>query len=353
MTTPTYLKGKGAQFNPKNPFLKQEITYEHVEGLDEEELTESPKRQLFHETPHKIISKFNSPDLGGEGMSINPYQGCEHGCAYCYARNTHQYFGLGAGLDFETKIIVKENAAELLEKTFLSPAWTPRPIMVSGNTDCYQPAEKKLKITRSLLNVFARYRNPIHMITKNSLILRDLDILKDLATDTLVTIFVSINSLDEDLRRVMEPRTATVAKRFEVLSELSKNNIPAGVMVAPVIPGLNDHDLPGILKKAADHGAVGCGYEVVRLNGNIGPIFKDWLVKNYPDKVHKTWSQIESLHDGQVNDSVWGRRLLGTGNFASMIAQLFQTSKEKYFSGRKMPVLNRNKFRRGGNLTLF
>ena len=348
-----YIKGRGAQFNPKNPFSKSEYTREHTDGIDENIFADKPKMQLFYESPKNIISKFNSPDLGGEGYSINPYQGCEHGCSYCYARNSHQYWGFSAGLDFETKIIIKKNAAELLERSFLSSSWVARPVMLSGNTDCYQPSERKLKITRSLLEVFTRYRNPVTIITKNNLVERDIDILQDLAKDNLTYVFISINTVTASLRQKMEPRTATVAKRFKIIRKLSDSGIPAGVMVAPVIPGLNDHEVPEILKQAADNGAVGCRHEVVRLNGTIGTIFKDWLVKNYPEKSYKVWKQIETLHGGKVNDTEWGRRLLGEGNYATMIARLFQTSKEKYFEGRQLPVLNRNKFRRGGNLTLF
>ncbi len=349
----TYIKGRGAQFNPKNPFSRSEYVTDHIEGLDEPEFKENPERQLFYETPQNIISKFNSPDLGGEGMSINPYQGCEHGCIYCYARNSHQYWGFSAGIDFETKLIIKKNAAELLEKTLISRSWVPRPVMISGNTDCYQPIERKEKITRSLLQVFAKYRNPVSMITKNSLILRDLDILKDLASDNLISVFISINAIDEGLRLKMEPRTATASKRFATIEALAKEGIPTGVMVAPVIPSLNDHEIPKVMERAANAGALGCGYEVVRLNGSVGSIFKDWLVKSFPDKAFKVWSQIESMHGGQVNDSEWGRRLTGDGKYASMIARLFQTSKEKHFKDRQMPTLNRNKFRKGGNLTLF
>ncbi len=349
----TYLKGRGAQINPKNPFSKSEYVTEHIEGLDEEEFPERPGRQLFYETPQGIISKFNSPDLGGEGLSINPYQGCEHGCIYCYARNSHQYWGFSAGIDFETKIIIKKNASQLLEKALISRSWVPRPIMISGNTDCYQPIERTEKITRSLLQVFAKYRNPVRMITKNRLILRDLDILKDLASDNLISVFISINSVDENLRLKMEPRTASASKRFETIEKLASAGIPVGVMVAPVIPGLNDHEIPNVIQKAAEAGASGCGYEVVRLNGSVGTIFKDWLVKNFPDKALKVWSQIESLHGGKVNDSEWGRRMIGDGKYAMMIARLYQTSKDKYMKDRQIPNLCRTKFRKGGNLTLF
>lgn len=348
-----YLKGRGAQVNPANPFSSTSYVAEHPEGLDEEMLPENPQRQLFYETPQAIISRFNSPDLGGDGLSLNPYQGCEHGCVYCYARNSHQYWGFSAGIDFESKIIIKRNAPELLEKALIASSWVPRPVMLSGNTDCYQPIERTEKITRKLLQVFAKYRNPVNIITKNALITRDLDILTDLAEDNLVSVFFSINAVDEALRSKMEPRTVSSAKRFQSMEQLVNAGIPVGVMAAPIIPSLNDHEIPAILKRASEAGAVGCGYEVVRLNGSVGAIFKDWLVKNFPDKALKVWSQIESLHGGKVNDSEWGRRLVGEGKFAALIARLYQTAKDRYFKDKAMPALNRTKFRKGGNLTLF
>lgn len=345
-----YLKGKGAQINPSNPYLKREFVKEHAEGIDESE--GYPEREIFYETPKNIINQYDSPDLGGVGFNINPYQGCEHGCTYCFARNTHQYWGYSAGKDFESKIIVKRNAADLLEKTFLRKAWKPKVIMLSGNTDCYQPLEKRLKITRSLLEVFLKYRNPLAMITKNSLITRDLDLLEELASFNLVKVFFSINSLNEDLRRVMEPRTASSEKRFDAMKKLSDAGVPVGVMVAPVIPGLNDHEIPEIIKRASENGATGCGYEVVRLNGNIGKIFWDWLIKNFPDKASKVWGQIEALHGGKVNDSEWGRRLVGEGKLAEMISGMYKKSKSKYFKDKIFPSLDLHHFRNGGNLKL-
>ena len=303
----SYLKGKGSQINPKNKFQERSLGNEFLEGIDEPLLARSPNRQIFYETPRKIVNQVDSPDLMLT-YSLNPYQGCEHGCVYCYARNTHQYWGFSSGLDFETKIIVKKNAPQLLEKHFQNPNWKPSPIMVSGNTDCYQPLERKLKITRELLKVFASYRNPLGIITKNSLVLRDLDILKDLASDNLVHVFVSITSQQEKLRSIMEPRTATSVKRFEVVQRLADSGIPVGVMAAPIIPGLNSHELAGIIKKAGEAGALTAGYTVVRLNGAIGEIFKDWLDKNFPDRAAKVWNQIMALHGGNVNDSEWGRR---------------------------------------------
>jgi DNA repair photolyase len=346
-----YLKGRGSQIKTGNRFLKAQYVSEHIEGLDEPMLS-APTTQVFHENPKTIVNKVTSPDLGMM-YSMNPYQGCEHGCIYCYARNTHEYWGFSAGLDFESKIIVKENAPALLEKFIFHPQWQAVPISVSGNTDCYQPLERKLEITRNILKVFARYRHPLGMITKNSLIVRDLDLLADLASDNLVHVYVSITTLDENLRRMMEPRTASALKRLQTVEALAKAGIPTGVMVAPIIPGLNHHEIPDILKAASERGALGAGMTVVRLNGAIGKIFEDWLRKNFPDRFDKVWNQICSLHGGNVNDSQFGRRMVGEGNFADSIHQLFRLSKKKFFADRKMPPIDLTKFRKGGNLSLF
>lgn len=350
-TEDDYFRGRGAQIRSENKFLKAQYVTEHIEGLDEP-LFSAPTTQIFYENPKKIVNKVTSPDLGMM-YSTNPYQGCEHGCIYCYARNTHEYWGFSAGLDFESKIIVKKNAPQLLEKFILHPAWNPVPISVSGNTDCYQPMERKMEITRNMLKVFARYRHPLGMITKNSLVLRDLDLLKDLAQDNLVHVYISITTLDEELRRTMEPRTASAVKRLQTVEALAKAGVPVGIMNAPIIPGLNHHEIPKVLKAAADHGALSAGMTVVRLNGSIGKIFEDWLRKNFPDRFDKVWNQICNLHGGSVNDSEFGRRMTGEGNFAEAIHQLFRTSKKKFFAGRSMPPIDLTKFRKGGNLSLF
>jgi DNA repair photolyase len=346
-----YFKGRGAQIKTSNKFLKAQYVTDHIEGLDEP-LLESPHTQIFLETPKKIVNKITSPDLSMM-YSMNPYQGCEHGCIYCYARNTHEYYGFSAGLDFESKIIVKKNAASLLEQQLLNKNWDAVPIMLSGNTDCYQPQERKFEITRSILKVFANYRHPVGLITKNSLILRDIDLLADLAKDNLVHVYLSITTLNEDLRRTLEPRTASALKRLKTIEALSKAGIPTGVMNAPIIPGLNHHEIPSILKAAADHGALECGMTVVRLNGSISKIFEDWLRKNFPDRFEKVWNQICSFHGGDVNDSQFGRRMSGEGNIADAIHQLHRVSKKKYFSGRQLPPYNLTLFRKGGNLSLF
>lgn len=347
----SYFKGRGAQIKSENKYLKNQYTTDHIEGLDEE-LLESPQTQIFHETPKKIVNKVNSPDLNF-GYSMNPYQGCEHGCIYCYARNTHEYYGFSAGLDFESKIIIKQNAPDLLEKHLLQPTWQAVPIMLSGNTDCYQPQEKKFEITRKMLQVLLKYRHPVGIITKNALIQRDIDLLKELAHDRLVNVMISITTLNEELRRQMEPRTASAIKRLQTVEVLAKEGIPVGVMNAPIIPGLNHHEIPNILKAGAEHGATACGMTVVRLNGSISKIFEDWLRKNFPDRFEKVWNQISELHGGNVNDSVFGRRMAGDGNIASAIQQLYQIAKKKYFAGKKLAPLDLTQFRKGGNLTLF
>lgn len=346
-----YFKGRGSQIKSGNKFLKAQYVTDHIEGLDEP-LLENPKTQIFQETPKKILNRVDSPDLGF-GYSMNPYQGCEHGCVYCYARNTHEYYGFSAGLDFESKIIVKKNAARLLEQELLKPGWNAVPIMLSGNTDCYQPQEKKFEITRSVLKVLAQYRHPVSIISKNSLVLRDLDVLQDLASDNLVHVYISITTLDEELRRTLEPRTASSIKRLKTVEALAKANVPVGIMNAPIIPGLNHHEIPAILKAASEHGALNAGMTIVRLNGSISILFEDWLRKNFPDRFEKVWNQICSLHDGNVNDSQFGRRMRGEGHIADAIHQLFRSSKKKYFTGKSMPVYDLTKFRKGGMLSLF
>jgi len=327
-----YFGGRGAQVNTYNPYLKQTYVQEHLEVLDEELLSNS-KTEYFIENPKKIVNKVKSPDIPGM-YSMNPYQGCEHGCIYCYARNTHQYWGFSAGLDFERKIIIKKNAAEVLEKQLMNKNWEPSPIMFSGNTDCYQPIERKEKITRAMLEVLLRFKHPASMITKNALILRDIDILQEMAKLNLVHVMVSITSLKEELRQSMEPRTVTAKRRLQVIEQLSKSGIPCGIMTAPIVPGLNSEEIPSLLKAAAEHGADCAGYTIVRLNGAIADIFTDWIKKNYPDRAEKVLNHIKSAHGGKLNDSRYGKRMRGEGNMIQSISQLFHNSVKKYFKGK-------------------
>ncbi|MEQ6122390.1 PA0069 family radical SAM protein [Reichenbachiella sp. MALMAid0571] len=344
-------KGRGAQIKPGNRFEKTFVDAENTDGIDDYE-TAIPKTNIFFESPKGIVSRNDSPDLSWR-YSINPYQGCEHGCVYCYARNSHEYWGFNAGMDFESKIVVKKNAAELLEKEFLKKTWKPATVMLSGNTDCYQPLEKRFGITRKLLEMFLKYQNPVGIITKNSLIKRDLDILSELAKNNLVCVAVSITSVNEELRRKMEPRTSSSLNRFSTIKILADAGIPVMVMVAPIVPGLNDHEIPKIIQKSAEAGAIRAGYTTVRLNGQIGLVFKDWLSKSFPLRAEKVWNQIESLHGGNVNDSQWGRRMRGDGVMSESIENLFHISVKKYMKDRTMSPLDTSKFRKGGNYSLF
>ncbi|MGB3464706.1 MAG: PA0069 family radical SAM protein [Cyclobacteriaceae bacterium] len=346
-----YIKGRGAQQANPNKFLKNFIEYD--ESVAYEQADDGIKTTFYKENPKKIVNKITSPDLGF-AHSMNPYQGCEHGCIYCYARNSHEYWGFNSGTDFESKVIVKDNAANLLEEYFLSGIKEVLPIALSGNTDCYQPAERRFGLTREILKVFVKYRYPVSLITKNSLVLRDIDLLEDLSRDNLVHVMISITSQDEKLRRVLEPRTSSAKNKFKTLEKLSKKGIPTGVMTAPIIPGLNHHEIPQLLKAAADSGAQRASYTVVRLNGAISELFKDWLMKNFPDRYDKVLHQIEGLHGGKLNDSEFGRRMKGEGPYASIIKQLFNTAYKKYFDPSVKSIkLNTGEFRRGGNYQLF
>ena len=348
------LKGRGSHLNTKNKFQQQELVTQHIEGLDEELLL-NHSTEYFLEHPKKIINKVTSPDIPGD-YSMNPYQGCVHGCIYCYARNTHPYWGLSAGLDFESKILVKPDAPKLLEAEFRKRTWKPSPIMLSGNTDCYQPAERKWKITRGILEVALKFRNPVGIISKNQLILRDLDILKQMAELNLVHVMISITSLDENLRLSMEPRTATASNRLKVVETLNSNGIPAGVMVAPIIPGLNSHEIPAIVEAASNAGARGAGMTIVRLNDAVAVIFTDWIHKAFPDRAEKVLKLIAACHGGQLNDSRFGTRMKGLGNEAEMINKLFKNSVKRFLSDRTFPDYNLSAFRRPseyGQLDIF
>ncbi len=339
------IKGRGAQFDPKNRFHKGQRTAEYVEALDENPDDQPVGATIYIEGyPKTIVNKVNSPDIG-PNFSLNPYQGCEHGCIYCYARNAHEYWGFSAGLDFERKIIVKKNAAELLEKFLRKKGHKPVAIMLSGNTDCYQPIERKLKITRGLLEVFQQFNHPVGMITKNYGITRDLDILKDLADKRLIHVAISVTTLNLETHHKLEPRTSIPKKRLKAIEELSRVGVPVRVMVAPIIPGLTDKEVPTILKASADAGAVAASFTLVRLNGAIGGIFTDWVHKQYPLKADKVLSAIRQIHQGKLYDSRYGKRTRGDGNLAQIIHQLFHIHRDKYFAGREVPKYDYSLFK--------
>ena len=323
-----YLKGRGSQINPANRFHQLSSEKEHVEAVDD--WTESdPSTRYVEQESKSLVNKVDSPDVG-MFYSMNPYQGCEHGCIYCYARNSHEYWGYSAGLDFERNIIVKKNAPELLRKFLMKPSWECKPISISGNTDCYQPAEQRYRITRRLLEVCNEFNQPIGIITKNAAVLRDKDLLAQMGKKKLASVIVSVTSLDEPLRRVMEPRTTTAQQRLRIINELSDAGVRAGIMLGPMIPGLNDHELPKILEAGAAAGAKFSAYTFIRLNGAVKLLFHDWLYKNFPDRADKVWHGIEEGHGGKVNDSRFGTRMRGEGAVAELIRQQFKKFSKIY-----------------------
>lgn len=342
MSKDSVIKGRGAQRNVHNRFfeLSHETRNDFLEYCHKNQEDPDKNKTLFLEVfPKTIVNKVDSPDVGMM-YSMNPYQGCEHGCIYCYARNSHEYWGYSAGLDFERRILVKKNSAKLLEEKIKKKSWKAHPIVLSGNTDCYQPAEKEFQITKQCLEVLLKYKHPVGIITKNALILRDLELLKTLAKDNLVGVNISITSLSEKTRRVLEPRTATIKKRLETVKILSDHGIPVNVMLAPIIPSINSHEILPLAKAASDHGAVSIAHTIVRLNGAIGEIFTDWIKKTMPDRAAKVLHQIEDCHGGSLNDSRYGTRMRGEGKIAKQINDMIHLARLKYFKGKQMPKLN-------------
>ncbi|WLD23082.1 PA0069 family radical SAM protein [Flavobacterium dauae] len=346
-----FTKGQGAITNIHNRFFKQRYETSIYQDDYEEKIAKTRILEVF---PKTIVNKVKGNSLPFL-YSMNPYQGCEHGCAYCYARPTHQYWGFSAGVDFERIILVKKNAPELLEQHFKKKGYLPAVISLSGNTDCYQPIERKLGITRNLLQVCLDYRHPVSIITKNALVIRDLDLLKDLADKNLVNVSLSIPTINEDLRRVLEPRTSSVKTKLKALETLSLKGIPTHVMVAPIIPGINSTEILPILKTIAENGANSFGYTLVGLNDEVEPVFKDWLETHYPDRKEKVLNQIASLHKGNLAEKNIAKRNAGNGNFADMIHNTFDIGRKKFFSQSKFPALSTDLFdgTKGEQLRLF
>lgn len=343
------IHGRSASWNPANRFEKLHIDLgdEDVVQIDPTSPDEEkPKRdtQFFRDLTKTIIARNDSPDVGFE-TSINPYRGCEHGCIYCFARPTHEYLGMSAGLDFESRIMVKENAAKLLEAELSSPKWKPQVLVMSGVTDPYQPVERKLKITRSCLEVLAKFRNPIAIITKNRLVTRDIDLLGELASHNAAAVNVSVTSLRPEIQRVLEPRTSSPSARLEAVAALRDAGIPVGVMVAPIIPGLTDHEVPKIVEACGRAGAQFAGYTIVRLPWAIAPLFEHWLDEHFPEKKEKVLSRIRHIRNGKINDPRWGFRTKGEGIFAEQIRSMFEVAcRRAGMNGR--PELSTAAFRR-------
>ncbi|MFY0625259.1 MAG: PA0069 family radical SAM protein [Reichenbachiella sp.] len=342
------LKGRGAEVNPNNQFLNQQYDddaeyFEHLHQTGEK--ISALRTEIIKVYPKTIVNKVPSPDIGFE-YSMNPYQGCEHGCIYCYARNSHEFWGYSAGLDFESKLLVKPNSLNLLEKKLNSRSWKPKPIMLSGNTDCYQPIERKFELTRDLLKLMLACKHPVGIITKNALILRDLEILRQLADLNLVQVVLSITTLDNDLRRIMEPRTSSIEQKLKAIRKLSNNGIPVIVMMAPIIPSINNQEIMRMAEKVADNGAFALRYTTVRLNGILPVIFGNWLDKHFPDRKDKVLNQISELHGGKLSDSRFGTRMKGEGEYAMSISKMFKMACKKYDLNKKSIQLNTRLFRK-------
>ncbi len=341
MSTHPPLKGRGAASNPANRF--EAIHLERDPDWNPEE-DPAPSTQFFKDSTRAIINYNDSPDIGFNA-SVNPYRGCEHGCIYCYARPTHEYLGFSAGLDFESRIMVKENAPELLRKELSSRKWKPQVIAFSGVTDCYQPIERKLKLTRRCLEVLAEFRNPVGIVTKNHLVTRDLDLLGELARHQAAVVFISLTTLDSSLAAKLEPRASLPHHRLAAIESLSRAGVPVGALMAPVIPGLTDHEIPALLAAAAQAGARSAGYVPLRLPHGVGELFEGWLARHFPDRKEKVLNRIRALRGGRLNDPNFGTRMRGEGNLADQIEALFAVSCRKAGLAGKPPELSAGAFR--------
>jgi len=341
-------KGRGTLSNPSGRF--DSTTREEVDdGWYREEIIEGPVEIVQPDAARSVITKNDSPDVGFE-YSINPYRGCSQACVYCFARPSHAYLDLSPGLDFETKLFYKENAAQILEEQLAKPKYTPKPIALGINTDSYQPLEKRLEVTRSILTVLARTRHPVSIITKSALVIRDIDLLADMAKDNLVSVMLSVTSLSAEIKRTLEPRTASPQARLRTMKQLSEAGIPVGVMVAPVIPAITDHEMETILEAALECGATTAGYVLLRLPYEIKDLFREWLAEHYPDRAKHVMSLINQARGGKDNDPNFGSRMRGTGPYAELLRLRFEVATRKLGlnSSRVRLQLDTTKFRPPG-----
>ena len=332
-------RARGATSNPPNRFQADHIVLDGPLFDDDGELIE-PRTTFLRDDTQSIIAWNDSPDIPFSA-GCSPYRGCEHGCAYCFARPYHEYLGHSAGLDFETKILVKPRAAELLRKEFSKKNWKPQAVAMSGATDVYQPIERRLGLTRQCLEVFAEFRNPVGIITKNHLVTRDIDLLAELAKYQAVSVCISLTTLDPELVKTLEPRASRPSRRLDAIAQLSAAGIPVRVLTAPIIPGLNDHEIPALLKAAAEAGALGAGYTIVRLPHAVAPIFEEWLEKHAPGHKEKVLGRIREMRGGKLYESQWGARMRGDGPLAAQIRHLFQVAKRRAgFAGEDLAIQN-------------
>jgi DNA repair photolyase len=342
-------RGRGVAANPGNRF--EHAWFEPDPEWEADEERSAPRTQFLADLSQSIITRNDSPDVGFD-RSINPYRGCEHGCVYCYARPTHEYLGFSSGLDFETRIMVKERAPALLRAALEKPTWEPGVLVMSGVTDPYQPVERKLEITRGCLRVLAEFRNPVAIVTKNHLVTRDIDFLSELASVRAAAVFVSLTTLDPALARVMEPRTASPEHRLDAIRRLAAAGIPAGVMTAPIVPGLTDHEIPKLLEAAAEAGASFAGYTVLRLPHAVKDLFGNWLETHFPGKKDRVLSRVREVRGGKLNDARFGSRMRGEGVFAEQIRSLFRVARRRAGLDRAVPELSITAFRRPGGVQM-
>jgi DNA repair photolyase len=351
------VRGRGAGANPSGRFENREMvsdaeTYNALIEADEEQPHHQVPTQIYEDASRSIVTRHDSPDIGME-VTLNPYRGCEHGCIYCFARPTHEYLGLSAGIDFETKIFVKRNAAELLREKLMSPQWHPQIITLSGITDCYQPLERKLEITRACFSVLCDFANPGTVITKNHLVTRDIDIFREMAQSNTIKINISLTTLDTKLARIMEPRTSTPPMRLKAITALREAGVPVGIMMGPVVPGLTEAEIPALLKAAADAGAQSASYTMLRLPYGVKNLFQEWLSRHYPDRAEKILNRLRDMHDGKLYDSRFGHRMRGSGVYADHVAALFALHKKKYRLTQPLTLSTANFKRPGDQMDLF
>ncbi|MCI0456367.1 MAG: PA0069 family radical SAM protein [Gemmataceae bacterium] len=344
---PLPLHGRGTADNPPNRF--ERLHYEPDPDATED--NPAPATQFYRDSSRSLITTNDSPDVGFDA-SINPYRGCENGCVWCYARPTHEYLGLSAGLDFETKIFVKEDAPALLRRELNAKGWQPKPLGLCGVTDAYQPIERRLKLTRRCLEVLAEFRNPVTVVTKSHLVTRDADLLAELARYHAAKVYLSITTLDGGLTRVMEPRATQPSGRLEAVRELASAGVPVGVLVAPVIPGLNDHEIPAILQAASEAGARHAGYTILRLPHAVAGLFEGWLEQHFPERKDKVLGRIREMRGGQLNDPHFGTRMRGEGVLADAIRDLFRLARRRAGMANRSPELSTAAFRRPGETPL-
>lgn len=353
--TPPSPRGRGAESNPAGRFerLKYEPDPDAVLPPDDDP-PRSPQTQFLPDGAQSILSHNDSPDVGFD-TSVNPYRGCEHGCIYCYARPTHEFLGFSAGLDFETKIMVKHAAPALLRRALESPRWQPRVVAMSGVTDCYQPVERELRLTRGCLEVLAEFRNPAVIITKSQTVARDADVLGELARHGAAAVWISVTTLDAGLARAMEPRASSPGARLGAMAALAGAGIPVGVLVAPVVPGLTDHEAPDILRAAARAGAKYAGYTTLRLPYGVKDLFAEWLAEHRPLRKEKVLQRIRDVRGGKLNESDFKTRMVGEGIFAEQLRALFHLGCRRAGLSSEMPTLSTAAFRRpaGGQMSLF